>query len=144
MYILYYINFNFVIFFNVFFKQVVKELKRFGVDVYLYEKRKNSTDDIENANKPATTKLSWDNLVGYEDVKQTIIDSIILPLQHPEIYALVSESTHQMYFLFIYYIFIYSDEENKPCSILFEGPPGTGKTTSARILSSIGEIPLMY
>lgn len=42
------------------------------------------------------------------------------------------------------YHYIYSDEDSKPCSILFEGPPGTGKTTSARILSSIGEIPLMY
>lgn len=36
------------------------------------------------------------------------------------------------------------NEPNRPKAILFEGPPGTGKTTSAKIISQQVQIPLVY
>jgi SpoVK/Ycf46/Vps4 family AAA+-type ATPase len=36
------------------------------------------------------------------------------------------------------------DEKNSPKCILFEGPPGCGKTTSAKIISQQVNIPLVY
>jgi SpoVK/Ycf46/Vps4 family AAA+-type ATPase len=36
------------------------------------------------------------------------------------------------------------NETNRPKCILFEGPPGCGKTTSAKIISQQVEIPLVY
>jgi len=35
-------------------------------------------------------------------------------------------------------------EPNKPKAVLFEGPPGTGKTTSAKIIAQQVNIPLIY
>lgn len=36
------------------------------------------------------------------------------------------------------------NEANRPKAVLFEGPPGTGKTTSAKIISQQVNIPLVY
>lgn len=35
-------------------------------------------------------------------------------------------------------------EANRPKAVLFEGPPGTGKTTSAKIIAQQVQIPLIY
>lgn len=35
-------------------------------------------------------------------------------------------------------------EKSQPKAVLFEGPPGTGKTTSAKIIASTVGIPLIY
>lgn len=35
-------------------------------------------------------------------------------------------------------------ENNRPKAVLFEGPPGTGKTTSAKIIAQQVNIPLIY
>lgn len=36
------------------------------------------------------------------------------------------------------------NETNRPKCVMFEGPPGTGKTTSAKIISHQVQIPLVY
>lgn len=76
--------------------------------------------------------LDWDYLAGYEDVKQEIHDTIILPLQYPKMYDLIVKETRKR------------PESIRPKAVLFEGPPGTGKTTSARIIASQVEIPMVY
>ena len=69
---------------------------------------------------------------GYESQKRAIEDTILLSLTHQEIYDEITKKTRQKW------------ERNKPKAILFEGPPGTGKTTSAKIIASQVGIPLIY
>ena len=77
-------------------------------------------------------KLVWDNLAGYEKAKQEIKDTIILPLKHPEVYDNIVKNTRQF------------TDNNRPRAVLFEGPPGTGKTTCARIIASEENSKLVY
>ena len=55
-----------------------------------------------------------------------------MTLTYPEIYDEITEYTRM------------KNEPNRPKAILFEGPPGTGKTTSAKIISQQVKIPLVY
>ncbi len=77
-------------------------------------------------------KLDWEHLAGYENVKQEIKDTIILPLRYAEVYDSIVQGTRK-------YV-----ESNRAKAVLFEGPPGTGKTTAARIIAGDVEVPLIY
>lgn len=90
-------------------------LRRMGASVY--------TDN---------TALDWSYIAGYEEVKRKIRESIILPLQNPDVYDSIARLTRRVY------------ETNRPNAILFEGPPGVGKTTVARIIAGEVKIPLVY
>jgi len=74
----------------------------------------------------------WSDLAGYENVKRDVEDTILLAVKHPEMYAEITKATRDRV------------EINKPRAVLFEGPPGCGKTTCARIISSMSEMPMIY
>ena len=76
--------------------------------------------------------LDWDYLAGYDYIKRDIEDTVLLALTHGHVYDQITQSTRM------------KDETNRPKCVLFEGPPGCGKTTSAKIISSQVKIPLIY
>lgn len=76
--------------------------------------------------------MTWEYLAGYENVKRQIEDTVLLALSHGHIYNEITQATRM------------KNETNKPKMVLFEGPPGCGKTTSARIISHQVNIPLVY
>jgi SpoVK/Ycf46/Vps4 family AAA+-type ATPase len=82
--------------------------------------------------KPDKGFLEWDYLAGYEETKREIEDTILLTLEHPEIYDKIADVTRV------------KSEANRPRAVLFEGPPGTGKTTSAKIIAHQVKIPMVY
>lgn len=82
-------------------------------------------DKIEN-------KLDWDYLAGYEPIKRSIEDTVMLALTHGDVYDQITSLTRM------------KNETNRPKCVLFEGPPGCGKTTSAKIISHQVQIPLVY
>ena len=76
--------------------------------------------------------LDWSYIAGYEEVKRSIKETIILPLKNPEIYDSIAKLTRKSF------------ESNRPKAILFEGSPGVGKTTAARIIAGDIRVPLVY
>jgi hypothetical protein len=76
--------------------------------------------------------LTWDYIAGYDEVKRKIRESVILPLKNPELYDSIARMTRKVF------------ESNRPRAILFDGAPGVGKTTAARIIANESEIPLVY
>jgi hypothetical protein len=90
-------------------------LKKLGASVYL-----------------DNSALDWGYIAGYEEVKRRIRESIILPLKNPALYDEIAKLTRKTF------------ESNRPRAILFEGSPGVGKTTVARIIAGDVKIPLVY
>jgi len=76
--------------------------------------------------------LDFNVLSGYQTLKTEVQETIILRMKHPEVYEQVMRATRQ--------------REEKPTAqtVLFEGPPGTGKTTMGRIIASLVECPFVY
>lgn len=74
----------------------------------------------------------WSYIAGYEEIKRTIRESIIMPIKNPAMYDEIAALTRRVF------------ESNRPRAVLFEGPPGVGKTTAARIIAGEADIPLVY
>ncbi|KAN0065525.1 peroxisomal assembly protein [Thecaphora frezii] len=64
---------------------------------------------------PKIPNVTWDDVGGLANVKSDILDTIQLPLEHPE---------------------LFSDGLKKRSGILLYGPPGTGKTLLAKAVAT--------
>lgn len=73
----------------------------------------------------------WNEIAGYDKTKREVKECIILPMKHPEMFREVARLAR-------------GRDGNTPGAVLFEGPPGVGKTTMARIIARIAGVPLIY
>lgn len=64
---------------------------------------------------PRIPNVTWDDIGGLDVVKDEILDTIDMPLKHPE---------------------LFSNGVKKRSGILFYGPPGTGKTLLAKAIAT--------
>ncbi|KAL4628275.1 hypothetical protein ACB092_05G225500 [Castanea dentata] len=98
----------------------IARLESMGVKIYGLDV---SSSDINT---------SWGNLVGYDQQKREIEDTVLLALRRPEVYDEITHGTRRKF------------ESNRPRAVLFEGPPGTGKTSCARVIANQAGVPLLY
>ncbi|CAI9787860.1 unnamed protein product [Fraxinus pennsylvanica] len=103
--------------------KTVSSLEGMGVKVYGLAE--------SNADQPKAD-ISWDNIAGYNHQKREIEDTILLALQSPEVYDDIARGTRCKF------------ETNRPRAVLFEGPPGTGKTSCARVIANQSGVPMLY
>lgn len=107
----------------------IRKLEQLGCQVFLPSKELDKESDKYTSKNPV---VDWGQLAGYNEQKQTIEESLLLPLMRPEVYDEVARGTRDHF------------QSNRPRAVLFVGPPGTGKTTSARVISSQACVPLVY
>ncbi len=74
---------------------------------------------FQQENKLNIDLISWSDVGGLNEIKQVIIDTIMLPLNYP---TLFSSNEHQLGIT--------------RSGILLYGPPGTGKTLLAKAISN--------
>ena len=75
---------------------------------------------------------SIDRIAGYQRTKQDIRETVALPLLDPAVFIEIARLTRG------------SDRPSIPRAVLFEGPPGTGKTTMARAIAAEVGLPMVY
>ena len=100
--------------------QADAELESMGVQVII----PNSTQ--------ASSKVDWSKLAGYDKVKSQVEESVILGLKHPSLFDKITRKTRG------------SMSSNKPKVVLFEGPPGTGKSSTAKIIAHETNVPMIH
>ena len=79
-----------------------------------------------------TDKLDWSSLAGYTKVKRQIEDTVMMTLTHGEVYNEIMDKTRV------------KKDSSRAKLVLFQGPPGCGKTTAARIIASQVDCTLVY
>ncbi len=87
-------------------------LTKQDLDVAVEAARKNFADAI---GAPKIPNVGWDDVGGLSHVKDTVMETIQLPLERPELFA---------------------KGMKKRSGILFYGPPGTGKTLLAKAIAT--------
>ena len=98
----------------------VQELEALGVQVIIPTEESKSN------------KVDWSTLGGYEKVKSQVEESVILGLKHPSLFEKIVSKTRAQ------------SGSNKPKVVLFEGPPGTGKSSTARIIAHETNVPMVH
>jgi len=106
-----------------------ERLVQLGTKIYCHPTYIKNKEDEKYFN---IIEEDWDSLGGYTDIKTEIQETVILPLLHTEVFEKVSELARG------------KKIHNYPSAILFEGPPGVGKTSMARIIASESKIPMVY
>merc|ERR1711871_327644 len=100
----------------------------------------------ENPEIGAAGQHDWTGMVGnsYEGARESVEENVLMPLQHPDTYSEVMKGTRGLLSGTGA-----SEKENPlisghPKAVLFDGPPGCGKTSTARIISQQARMPLVY
>lgn len=101
----------------------ISSLEAMGVKVYGLD---------ESHDYSSKNEISWDNIAGYDQQKREIEDAILMTLHNPKLFDDIAHGTRRKF------------ESNRPRAVLFEGPPGTGKTSSARVIANQAGVPLVY
>ena len=104
--------------------RVIEELEGMGVQVILPQ------------DTSATDRVDWSSLAGYEKVKSQVEESVILSLKHPSLFGKITAKTRAGA--------SYGSASNRPKVVLFEGPPGTGKSSTARIIANETNVPMIH
>ena len=75
---------------------------------------------------------TWERLGGYADTKRIVETTVVSPFLHADVFREVARLARG------------KAASNIPRAVLFEGPPGCGKTTMARVLANVSKAPLIY
>jgi len=104
--------------------KIVQSLRKSGRSLLkLSEFRTNKYEDalLDTVKLPVQLSVSFDDIGGLEEQKQSIMETILLPLGCPELFNNKDDN--------------FSDLCHPPNGILFYGPPGTGKTMTAKAIA---------
>nr|WP_244247255.1 AAA family ATPase [Leptospira montravelensis] len=82
--------------------------------------------------KAKGNELGFDSIFGYEGVKDQILESLVFPILKPEPFLEITKLTRN------------KPSPNLPRAVLFEGEPGVGKTSMAKIVSHLCGVPMVY
>lgn len=75
---------------------------------------------------------TWARVGGYAETKTVVETTVVSPFLHGEVFREVARLARG------------KPASNIPRAVLFEGPPGCGKTTMARVLANVAKAPLVY
>lgn len=113
-------------------EDLINKLTSLGARVYPGAKPRKEGDLPTGSDLDREMQERWAELAGYDEQKREIEDTVLLALLRPGAYEEIARKTRVKF------------ESNRPRAVLFEGPPGCGKTSSARVVASQACLPMVY